>query len=163
MTEDDDLYRQIREYLEANRANYTMPALRARLVSDGVPPEAVDRVIAEMSTVPYYGATPAPAVDEKPWGVGRFFLVCAASVVVNVGVIVGLFALMIWANSGWIFALGSFLAIAVEVYLAVRYAKQSSAVTAGILVAIVVTPVVVGVLLVGACFAMIAGGGRIAG
>jgi hypothetical protein len=163
---DDVLLEQIRAYIRQYRATYTTDALRARLVADGAPADAVDAVIAELSQTPYYGPTPesATGAPEKKWGYGRFFLVLGVSVLVNVCVIVGAFALAFQFSSGApIFGGLCLIAAAAEVALAVKYAKTNSAVTAGLIVAICLTPVAIGVLLLGVCAAVLVSMGNIGG
>lgn len=163
---DDELLEQIRGYVRQNQSTYTMDALRARLLADGAPAAAVDRVIAEQSASPYYG--PAPVSPAGPpaerWTYGKFFLVLSLAVAANVGVVVGAFFLAFTLDTsgmGGIAFIGTcLLAAGAEVALAVRYAKRNSAITAGLLVAICLTPVAVGVLLLGACLVIIASMGN---
>jgi len=163
---DDAMLEQIRFYLRQNQSRYTIDALRARLVADGAPADAVERCIAELNASPYYGPAPgvAPTEPGQKWGVGKFFLVLALGVLVNVGVVAAATFASFALETGWAFGGVCLLAAAAEVYVAIVYAKKNSAVTAGLLVAIAVTPVIVVLLLIGVCFAAIYSmNGRIAG
>jgi hypothetical protein len=164
---DDVLLERIRDYLRANQATYTLEALRERLVADGAPPDAVDRVIAEMRASPYYGPAPAGAsavVPDSRWNVKKFFAVLAGVTTLNVLGVAGAAALSFATESAWAFGAVGLLALAAEIAAAVVYAKKNTTVTVALVVAIVLTPVVVGVLLAGACIAILIGmNGKIGG
>ncbi len=156
---DPELAERIRAYIEQNRATYTIQALRSRLIADGVPAEAVDAVIAEMSGSAPYGPplqTPRTAPRGSTWRLGHFLLIVPLGVVANILVLTGAIAIYAYTYSNALFLLVGVGALVGEVLLAVKYAKSNSSVTAGLLVAICMTPVVVGVLLLGACIVLIA-------
>jgi hypothetical protein len=165
---DEELLARIRAYIRTYEATFTHEALRERLIHDGAPAEAVDLVLAEMRRPPYLGP-PAPGAPgtEGParWSARRFFGVVVLCVVANLVVIAAAGGLAAWAESGTVFGVVGLVGLVAEIAAIAVYAKRNDSVTAvGLVVALCLTPVVVGVLLVGACFAILLGmGGKIGG
>ncbi len=163
---DEELLNRIREYVRQNMGTYTPEALRDRLIRDGAPAEAVDRVISETRGSPYYGPPPVPmppASPARPLRASIVLLVITAGIVVNLAVAAGALFLAIQFNSAlpWILCP---LAVAAEIAGAIAYGRKSPSVTVGLVVGLVLTPIVAVVLLLGACIAIIyAMGGSIAG
>ena len=150
---DERLLNQIREYVRQNRAAYTLDALRARMLRDGVPAEAIDHVLAEQQGSPYLGPAPeaAPGAAPSRFPILVFFGILALSVFVNIVVLIGAGFLSAEVNNSLAFFLVCGLAAVGEIVAAVAYAKKNPTVTVAIVVALAVTPIVIGALLLGAC------------
>jgi len=152
---DEALLQQIRDYLRQHGGTYTTAALRERLIRDGVPAGAVDQVLSEPQGSPYLGPPPPPAATQSRWNAKVFFAVLVLSVVVNLLVAGGALALAIQTNNG-----ASFLvipaALVAEIAAAVVYARKNTSVTVALVVALALSPVIAGVLLLGACLVFFA-------
>jgi hypothetical protein len=148
---DDPLRGQVREYIRQNRDRYTVEALRARLVGDGVPAEVVDEVLAETEGSPYLGppAFSAPPAARR-WSPLRIFLVVLGSLVLNLGVGGGVLALGLYTES-IVPVLIAPLVVAAEIAAAVVYARRDHSVSLGIALGLVATPVAAAVLPLGFC------------
>ena len=155
---DDELLDRLRAYVRENRGTYTAQAIRDRLIKDGAPKDAVDRVLAE--EVPYgapYGASYAPAASQsaaRGWPVWPFVGVAALSLVGNfvimfVAVIVGLGS-ETGVAAGAILILG----MALEIAGATMIGRWARIPTTRLLVALALTPLAVAALMLGACFVM---------
>jgi hypothetical protein len=151
---DEALLQQIRDYLNQNRGTYTIEALRERLIRDGVPARAVDQVLAEPQPA-YGGPPPQPPASASRWNAKVFFAVLVLSVVVNLLVGGGALALAIQVNNGAPFLLVP-AALVAEIAAAVVYARKNTSVTVALVVALALSPVIAGVLLLGACIAIFA-------
>lgn len=153
---DDELLARVREYIAQNRMIYSVEALRARLIKDGVPPEVVDRVLIEPPQSPYLGPSPAAAPEtSRRWSPGKIVGIVAGTVVLNLLLGAGIVSLVVWTELPW-FGILAPVVVGAEIAYAVVYSKRNPSVTVGLVLAVVLTPVAVVILLLGACLLLIA-------
>ena len=153
--DDEHVLDEIREYVRQNRETYTRDAMRQRLVADGMPAEAVDRIIdeEEAAAVERDAARPA-AIDSEARSNARRIMtgVAAAS---SFGYLLIVLAAVITAFSGEspvAFVAVLVAGLALEAYLARVYARSRAVGEPKLVWAITFTPIVVAVLMFGACF-----------
>lgn len=161
---DEALLEQIRAYIRQHRTTYTLEALRDRLIRDGAPPDAVGRVLVEMTEgrqppppdSPYLGPAPSPPSGPAPkWSIKTIFALIVAVVLANLAGLGLTFYLAIESDLFfvvWVFAGGALVA---EVAGTVYFASRNRSVSLGLLLGIVATPIVVMLLLLGACLYII--------
>jgi hypothetical protein len=160
---DEALLEQIRAYIRQHRSTYTLEALRDRLIRDGAPPDAVGRVMVEMTEgpqpavdSPYLGPAPSPPPSmAKKWSIKTIFAMILAVVIVNIaGICLTLYIAFSTdlAFLFWVFAIG---AIVAEVVAVVKFSSRNRSVSLGLLLGIVATPIVVVLLLLGTCLYII--------
>ncbi len=160
--DDEALLEQIRAYIRQHRATYTLEALRDRLIRDGAPPEAVGRVLVEMTegpqpppSSPYLGPAPSPPPPATRWSFKTIFGLIVAVVVANLA---GL-GLSLWlafsTELELLFYLVAGGGLVAEVIGVVVFASRNRSVSLGLLLGIVATPLVVGLLLLGTCLYII--------
>src|SRR6185369_8051265 len=92
---------------------------------------------------------------QSRWNAKVFFAVLVLSVVVNLLIAGGSFALCVWADNGAPFLLVP-VALVGEIAAAVIYARKNTSVTVALVVALALSPIIAGVLLLGACFVLFA-------
>jgi hypothetical protein len=163
---DEALLEEIRAYIRQHRSTYTLEALRDRLIRDGAPPDAVGRVLVEMTEgrqppppppdSPYLGPAPSPPSGSAArWSIKTIFALIVGVVLANLAglgltlylaIESDLFALV------WVFAGGALVA---EVVGTVYFASRNRSVSLGLLLGIVATPIVVMLLLLGTCLYII--------
>ena len=167
---DEQLIARIREYLRQNQGQFTFEALRQRLISEGVDPAAIDIAAVELGSdgtpaaygAPPYGPPVAPQATKFRWG--RMLLVTSGVVVANI--VAGCASLYfggIQMGDGTLFMAVAVLFFVAELGGGIYLFSRNRAVSVGLIVAIVATPVVVFALLLGACILLIANEGRIGG
>lgn len=154
---DEQLLERLRQYLEQNRATYTVEAMRKKLIDEGVPADAVDLAIAQSFPNAYAGPGAAPpARPGRGWSVMTILLLIGASSIFNAALIFGGGLLMI-TDEVWAIPvmLGGGLILVGEIVGAVVVSRRNTSVTLGLILGIVATPPLVILILAGACFAMI--------
>ncbi len=151
--EDEDLLDRIRVYVRANRTTFTTEAMRKRLLKDGVPSEAIDRVFAENAAEPRV----QPDEEEKPsistedlvYVVLGVFAVSCIAIVLNTVAAAALTA------GGWPELVIVYSAGLVVMFMAaVSYVRSRGVRNVRIVIAIALIPLVIGGALMGACFAI---------
>ncbi len=149
---DDALLARIRDYIAQNRASFTLDALRRKLIEDGVPPDAIDIAIAQLYPDPYRG--PAAAAEAKPstgWTIGRVLLTMLGVTLVNLAIAaVGMFASFQLEN-GVPFLVVCGTLLAAEITGAIYFARRNGAVSIGLVLAIVASPIAAIAILFGIC------------
>jgi hypothetical protein len=150
---DDELIERLRGYVRENRGTYTTEAMRARLIKDGAPADAVDMVLAEAAP---YAPPDAPAADTgaRQFPVWPFVGVAALSVAANVAVIFAAVIIALGSESGGAVAAVLLLGLGLEIAAAAAIGRWARMPSRGLLVALTLTPVAVAALTAGACFAM---------
>jgi len=156
---DEELIARIRSYLEQHRDTYTVDALRAKLVSEGLPPDAVDLAIAQVFPNAYgapglAAGTAAPA--RKKWSFLTILGLIAGSAIFNAALVFG---------GGWLMIVNDVLVVPVlivgtmilvaEIVGAVLVSRRNASVTLGLVLGIVATPILVSLVLLGTCIALI--------
>ena len=154
---DDEHLDAIREYVRDNRETFTREAMRERLIRDGATPEAIDLVLdEEQAAAAERAAVPPAPVDDEARSRARWTMVAVAAASLF-GYLLILGAAVISAVAGA--SAGAFFAIfvagiALEVFIALQFARRGGVTDRKLVTAIALTPVAVAALLSGACFAV---------
>lgn len=149
---DEALLARIRDYIAQNRHAFTLDALRKKLIEEGVPPDAIEVAIAQLYPDPYRGPAPAAAEPaKKAWSVGKVVLTMLGVTLLNLVVAaLGLFGSFQFENP-LPFFLACGILFAVEVAGAVIFARKNGAVSIGLVLAIVLSPIAAVAILFGMC------------
>jgi hypothetical protein len=162
---DPDRVARIRAYLEQHRDSYDREALRQQLLADGHDPQAIDLAMAQVFGLQVGPQPNATAERDASFNTTQFALIIIGIVALNFLLLCGAFSATVNLISDGtdftiLLAASTLLPLLIEGGAAWALRRRNRTVSRGLMWGAIASGVLLllGVLLIGACFALLSGG-----